>query len=86
MATLTDAQCTAFRHKLHTEALDLQLAEMPHLTKAQLKVGFQAIEDFWEANRATLKFGIDTAVGQNISNALAKKMVKFWLQWKWRFE
>lgn len=86
MTVLTDVQCTKFRHKLHDEALELQQAELPHLTKAELKAGFQAIEDFWETNRATLKSDIDTAVGQNISIALAKKMGKFWLQYKWGVE
>lgn len=85
MAILTDYRCTKFRQKLHND-LDLQLAESPHLTKIQLKAGMQAIEDFWENNRATLKTDIDTAIGQNISNALAKKMGKYWLQWKWGIE
>lgn len=86
MAILTDTECTYFRHDLHREALDLQQAESPHLTKAQLKAGFQAIEDFWEANRATLKSSMVAAIGQNISNALARKMGKFWLRHKWRIE
>lgn len=83
MATLTDAQCTAFRHKLHVDGLDLMQVESPHLTKPQLKTAFQAVEDFWEANRIALKSQIDTAVGQSISNALAKKIGKYWLQYKW---
>ena len=85
MAILTDEQCTAFRHKLH-KSLDLLLAESPHLTKAELKAGFQAIENFWETNRVVLKNDIDIAIGRNISNALAKKMGKLWLQWKWGVE
>lgn len=82
---ITDVLSTKFRHKLH-ESLDLLQAESPPLTKAQIKLGVQAIEDFWENNRAVLKSNIDTAVGQTISNALAKKMGKWWLQYKWEIE
>ena len=86
MAILTDIQCTTFRHFLHADGLDLLQAESPHLTKDELKAGFQAIEDFWESNRAALRNAVVTAIGQNISDALLKKMGKFWLQWKWRNE
>lgn len=82
MATLTDAQCTWYRQMLH-KSKGLLKAESPVLTHAQIKAAFQAIEDFWENNRTTLKSDIDTAVGQTISNALAKKMGKWWLKSKW---
>lgn len=89
MAVLTDTQCAKFRQGLH-EVLDLLQAENPHLTKGELKAGFQAIEDWWENNRANLKDDIDTAMGRTpatkISNALAKRMGKIWLQYKWGIE
>ena len=85
MAILTDVQCTAFRHKLHND-LDLLLAESPHLTKIQLKAAAQAVEDWYESERVNVKAAIDTAVGQSISNALAKKIGKFWMQYKWGIE
>jgi hypothetical protein len=89
MAVLDDARCAKFRQGLH-DRLDLLQAENPTLTKAELKAGFQAIEDFWENNRIALKADIDTAMGRTpatkISNALAKQMGKIWLQWKWGVE
>ena len=83
IAILTNAQCTAFRHKLHADALDLLQAENPHLGKPQIKAIFQACEDFWEAKRTELKADMDVAAGQTLGNALAKKFGKFWLQEKW---
>ena len=86
MATLTDAQATKLRHFLHAEHFNLMEGESPPLTKAQYKAALQACEDFWENNRLSLKADIDTAVGVTISNQLAKKIGKYWLQLKWGFE
>lgn len=83
MAIITDSQCAKWRQKLHRESLALMQAEATPLTKAEYKAAFQAIEDFWEANRTVLKGDIDTAVGRSISNALAKKIGRQWMQWKW---
>jgi hypothetical protein len=86
MATISEVTATKYRHHLHAEAFDLTAAETPHLTKAQLKAAAQAVEDWYESERATVKAAIDTAVGQTISNALAKKIGKFWMQYKWETE
>ena len=86
MATLTDEKNAEFRRMLHREALDLLQAESPPLTKPELKAGFQAIEDFWEASRVSLKADMVSAIGKNISSSLAKKMGRFWLQHKWGLE
>ena len=86
MSTLTDYRCAKFRQQLHNNDLDLLFAESPVLTKAELKAAFQAIEDFWEDNRVSLKSDIDSAIGRSISNTLAKKLGKYWLQWKWGVE
>ena len=86
MATITDYEAAKFRQGLHNEALALLHAESPVLTKAQLKAAFQACENFWEDNRLTLKGQIDTAIGETISNELAKKIGKLWLKWKWGLE
>ncbi len=83
MATITNVQCAKWRQKLHREALTLMQAEIIPLTKIEYKAAFQAIEDFWEDNRAGLKGNINTAVGRNISNALARKIGKQWMRSKW---
>ena len=86
MAILTDVEAAKFRQALHGDGLDLLQAESPPLNKTQLKAAFQAVEDFWEANRISLKQSMDTAAGQTISVALAKKIGKYWLQHKWGLE
>lgn len=84
MAILTDYQATKFRQLLH-EDLDLLIADNCS-DKTELKAAFQAVEDFWEDNRAALKSKIDIAMGRTISNALAKKIGKYWLKYKWGLE
>lgn len=86
MAVLTKAQHTKFRHLLHDEALGLLQAESPHLTKNEIKLIFLTIDSWWEDNRVSLKSTIDTALGRSMSNALAKKFGRFWLQYKWGLE
>lgn len=86
MATISDEQSGKCRHFLHASHYSLMEAESPYLSKAQYKAALQAIEDFWEAQRTTLKGLIDTAVGATISNELAKKIGKFWLNEKWGIE
>ncbi len=86
MATITDVQCGKWRQRLHAESLDLMQAESTPLTKAEFKAAFQAVEDWYESERATVKGNIDTAVGRTITNALAKKIGKQWMNWKWGVE
>lgn len=86
MATLTESNYTSSRHFLHDNAYDNLQTEDPILTKQQLRDGIQAIEDWWEDNKIDLKSDIDTAVGQTISNPLAKQMYKWWLKYKYGVE
>jgi hypothetical protein len=86
MATITDAQCTAVRQQLHEFHLDLLKGENPYLTKSQVKAALQAIEDWYDGQRLSVKADIDTAVGQTVGNNLAKKLGKFWMKIKWGLE
>ncbi len=56
------------------------LATLPD--KPTLKAVFAALDDFWEANRATLKAEMDAAAGSTLPNPLAKALGKIWLHWK----
>lgn len=86
MAILSDTVLATMRQKLHGDGLALLQAESPPLSKAEIKAAVQAIEDYWETNRANIKANIDAAVGRTISVALAKKLGKYWLQYKWGLE
>ncbi len=83
MAILTNFQCAKWRQKLHRDYLALMQGEAIPLTKTEYKAAFQAIENFWENNRLTLKSDIDTAIGRSIGNSLAKKIGKQWMESKW---
>lgn len=60
-----------------------EMKALPNLpTNTQLLAVFQAIEDFWATNAATLKASMQTAYGQTLTNAHAKKLGRAWLMWK----
>lgn len=84
MATLTTADYRELRESVYRagagkEELKL-LAGLPN--EAKLLAMFQSQEDFLVANFATLKSGIDTALGITTTNALARKLVAGYLLWK----
>ena len=52
------------------------------ITKSQLRAGFDAVNDDYEARRLTIKELIDADMGTTTTNAFAKKLGKAWLNWK----
>ena len=56
------------------------------LSPTVIKAVFQAIEDWFEGERATVKAAIVAAAGRPVSNAAAKKYGKAWMRWKWGLE
>ena len=84
MAVLTGADYGELRNSLYQlgkgkeelKALDF----LPN--KSQFTAAFQTIEDFWEANEATLKASVDTAIGVTTTAPLAKEILAAWLLWK----
>ena len=86
MAALTATDYSAIRDELYRfgNGKD-ELKALPGLpNEAQLKAAFQALEDFWTSNAAALKTSMQTAIGQTITNALAKKISRAWLQNKFK--
>ena len=60
-----------------------ELKALPNLpTKTQLMAAFSVLDNIWENNRAAIKTQIDTAIGQTLTNSLAKEIGKVWLGWK----
>jgi len=51
-------------------------------TKPQINVALQAIEDWFEANRAALGAAIEAAAPGQFTGAQKLKLVKFWLRSK----
>lgn len=84
MGILTSEDYTELRKIIYRQGVGKEeLKALPYLpNKNQLKAVFQEIEDYWENTQATLKSDMDTAMGQTITNALAKKFGKAWMKWK----
>lgn len=62
-----------------------ELKARPNLpSETELRGAFQAIEDWWSDNQASLKAAIDAAIGFTTSAALARKIGKAWLIWKFK--
>jgi hypothetical protein len=86
MATLTDEDYTELRRTIYRPGMGKEeLKTLPYLpNKIQLRAGFQAIEDGYEAVRAGMKSDLDAALEQTTSIELAQKFEVAWA--KWRFE
>lgn len=84
MAVLTNDDYGQIRESLYKASFGKEeLKALPNLpSEAQLKAAFQAIEDFWANNAATLKTNMETALGRSITAALARKIGRAWLEWK----
>jgi hypothetical protein len=84
MATLVPTDYDALRNSLYLMGAGKEeMKAMSHLPNVfQLLAAFQAIETFWENNKASLKAQVDVAYGQTTSAALAKKIMIAWLNWK----
>jgi hypothetical protein len=84
MAVLANDDYGKLRKSLYTAGQGKEeLKALPNLpNETQLKGAFQAIEDFWANNAATLKANIEAALGRTISATLARKIGRAWLEWK----
>lgn len=60
-----------------------ELKALPSLpSETQLRAVFEALESFWETNRATLKAQMDAAAGFTLPLQLARKIGVAWLRSK----
>ena len=82
MPALTDEDYVFYKQALKAD-LGAR-AEMKALapTKQAWKDSLQALEDGYEARRVAIKAEMDTALGQTMTNALAQKLEKVWMQKK----
>ncbi len=82
MTALTPEDFTAYKRMLRNdpEAKALMRALSPALTKTAWMAALQALEDGYSSRRAAIKGEMDTAMGRAMSNALALKLEKAWMQ------
>ncbi len=84
MAALTSEDFTAYKRVLRNDPA--AKAEMRALTpsKQAWMAALQALEDGYASRRGALKGEMDTAIGVTMTNALALKLEKVWMQQKAR--
>ena len=80
MALLTLTQLAAIRQDF------VATLAVINKTKPQINVALQAIEDWFEANRASLGAAIEAAAPGQFTGAQKLKLVKFWLRSKFERE
>lgn len=73
MAILTSAEKAAIRQEY------IKTLATVNITKIPINAALQAIEDWFEANRASLGAAIETAAPGVFTAAQKKNLVKFWL-------
>ena len=76
MALLTLTQLAAIRQDF------VATLAVINKTKPQINAAIQAIEDWFEANRASLGAAIEAAAPSTFTPAQKLKLVKFWLRSK----
>ncbi len=82
MAELTNDDFKAIRRLIRQDPVGRQELRVSALSKVQWKSALQAIEDNFEANRAAVKTDVDAAAGVTLTNPMAKKLSKAWMQRK----
>lgn len=74
MAVLTAEQFAEIRKQVSGEETTITYV------KNDVNDAIQAIEDWWEANQASLSSAIDTATSVSFTNTQKKRIAKFWLR------
>ncbi len=76
MAVLTPAQLAEMRRSLEKD----DTLGAVNFTKVEANQALQAIEDWWEANRANLNTAINTATSPFVFTVAQKKLIgRYWL-------
>ncbi len=80
MAILTNDDFTEYKRALRRDP-DAK-SEMRALSpsKTAWKAALQALEDGYTSRRVAIKGEMDTALGEPMTNAMAKKLEKVWMQ------
>ena len=82
MATLTPQDLGEMLRNLRRDH-EGWLAQMTeHPNKFETLALLQGLENWFESERANIKTAMQTEAGISISNTLAEKLGKVWLQWK----
>ena len=83
MAVLTNDDFAAIRRNARRDEVAKRAYLDSGLSKAQWKGLMQGLDDWFESERLNMKAAMVAGAGVPLTNALAKKMGKIWLQWKY---
>lgn len=87
MAVITDADVREMYLSLYRKGEGKEEIKADGLVDpATIKAIFQALEDWYKGERATVKALMVTAKESAMTNAAAKKYGRAWLRWKWELE
>ena len=87
MAVITDADVRDMYSQLYRKGEGKEEIKADGLlSPTVIKAVFQAIEDWYEGERVTVKAAIVAAAGRPMSNAAAKKYGRVWMRRKWGLE
>ena len=86
MAVLTNEDFTRIKHMLRSDPAAVSQMTAAALSKQAWKDTLQALEDWWQATgqQTAIKTAMDAAAGVTLTNQLAKKLGKVWMQNKFR--
>jgi len=82
MAVLDNNDFTFYKHALRNDPVAKAQRKAASLSKAQLQAAFQAVEDWFEGQRATIKGDMDAASGVTLTPVMARKIAKVWMMRK----
>ena len=82
MAVLTSADLTAYKRAIRRDPIAKAELRALSPSKADWTAAMQGLEDWFEAERPNIKVAMQTASGLTLSNALAKKLARVWMERK----
>lgn len=84
MATLTKKDKTEMRRDYFKpgDGQEHFKGANPSMSGEQILAALQAVEDWFNNERATLKTEMDTAAGVTMTNQQARILARAWLAWK----
>ena len=86
MAILTNEDFTFYKHAIRRDPIAKSAMRAAVPSKQQWKDLMQGLDDWYESERLNAKAAMETKAGISITNQLAKKLGKVWMQRKFGSE
>ena len=86
MATLTNEDFTFYKHAIRRDPVAKEEMTATAMGKPKVHALFQGLNDWYESERLNAKAAMEAEAGISITNQLAKKIAKVWMDRKFRGE